>query len=99
MYMILTFTLETLVMPQPYREYFKENGYITAGFGKVFHPGYSSNHDDPPSWTEPPYHAPTEDLWYFDLISNPNGTTSWMAVPETVREKLPLPDDLMRPKV
>ena len=80
-------------------EYFKQNGYITAGFGKIFHPGYSSNFDDPPSWTEPYYHAPTEDLWYYDLIMNENGTASWLGVPETVREKLPLPDDLVTENV
>ncbi|XP_077297874.1 iduronate 2-sulfatase isoform X2 [Arctopsyche grandis] len=45
-------------MPQ----FFKDNGYDTFSFGKVFHPGKSSNFTDdyPYSWSEPPYHPSTE---------------------------------------
>ena len=71
-------------------EYFKQNGYITAGFGKVFHPGHASGGDDPPSWTEPYYHAPNLDTW---SSNSPAGSASWLDVTNTVTEKLPLPDD------
>jgi iduronate 2-sulfatase len=41
---------------------FRQHGYHTAGLGKVFHPGIASNHSDdqPYSWSEPPYHPPTQ---------------------------------------
>ena len=42
-------------------QHFKNNGYTTVGFGKVFHPQASSNNDDPPSWTEPYYRPPYND--------------------------------------
>ncbi|KAF9413418.1 hypothetical protein HW555_008355 [Spodoptera exigua] len=43
-------------------QFFKENGYDTYSIGKVFHPGISSNFTDdyPYSWSEYPYHPPTE---------------------------------------
>ena len=42
-------------------QYFKEHGYLSIGMGKVFHPGYDASHnDDPISWTEPYFHAPSE---------------------------------------
>jgi iduronate 2-sulfatase len=34
-------------------QYFKEQGYLTAGMGKIFHPGEASGNNDPISWTEP----------------------------------------------
>ena len=37
-------------------QYFKENGYTTAGMGKIFHPGAPSGDNDPISWTEPYFH-------------------------------------------
>ena len=40
-------------------QYFKENGYISAGMGKIFHPGPPSGNDDVPySWNVPYFHAP-----------------------------------------
>ncbi|XP_038213512.1 iduronate 2-sulfatase [Zerene cesonia] len=41
---------------------FKESGYETYSFGKIFHPGQSSNFTDdyPYSWSVPPFHAPSE---------------------------------------
>lgn len=41
---------------------FKENGYETYSIGKIFHPGKSSNYTDdwPYSWSEIPYHPPSE---------------------------------------
>ena len=40
-------------------QYFKENGYISVGMGKIFHPGSPSGHDDIAySWSLPYYHPP-----------------------------------------
>lgn len=51
-----TFTNATTI-PQ----YFKDNGYISVGMGKVFHPGAPSGHDDIKySWSLPYYHSPIE---------------------------------------
>ncbi|XP_068203216.1 iduronate 2-sulfatase isoform X2 [Palaemon carinicauda] len=43
-------------------QYFKNHGYHTVSFGKVFHPGIVSNHtdDQPYSWSEDPYHPPSQ---------------------------------------
>ncbi len=50
-------------------QYFKENGYISAGMGKIFHPGPPSGNDDSKySWSVPYFHAPAD--------SQPNHT-SW----------------------
>ena len=39
-------------------QYFKENGYISAGMGKIFHPGAANGLDDRAySWSVPYYHA------------------------------------------
>ena len=53
-------------------QYFKQNGYLSIGMGKIFHPGkLASDNDDPISWSEPYYH-PTD-------AYNPK-ENSWMAV-------------------
>ena len=40
-------------------QYFKENGYVSIGMGKIFHPGAPSGNDDEAySWSLPYYHAP-----------------------------------------
>jgi arylsulfatase A-like enzyme len=45
-------------------QYFKENGYISIGMGKVFHPGAPNGYDDSKySWSPeglPYYHSPIE---------------------------------------
>ncbi len=43
-------------------QYFKENGYVSAGMGKIFHPGPPSGNDDRKySWSDVPYfHAPDD---------------------------------------
>ena len=64
-------------------EYFKMNGYKSIGMGKIFHPGHASNHDDPPSWTEPYFHGTN----HYDQQHN-----SWLAVPKSQYEKQPLLD-------
>jgi len=33
-------------------EYFKQNGYITLGGGKTYHPGLPPNYDEPLSWSQ-----------------------------------------------
>lgn len=64
-------------------EYFKQNGYITAGMGKIFHPGHASGHDDPVSWTEPYFHGVAN----FESKNN-----SWLAVPDNKLTNSPLID-------
>ena len=66
-------------------QYFKEHVYLTAGFGKVFHPGGASGHDDPISWTEDYFH-PDEKYW------NERLKNSWHAAPQKELEEHPLPD-------
>ena len=39
-------------------EYFKNNGYISVGMGKIFHNGGSGTANDPPSWTS--YYNPSK---------------------------------------
>ncbi|XP_065194417.1 ulvan-active sulfatase-like [Sycon ciliatum] len=47
-------------------QFFKQQGYKTAGHGKIYHPGHASGAgvfptgDDPPSWTEPYFHSPNK---------------------------------------
>ena len=78
-------------------EYFKDRGYITAGMGKIFHPGSASGLVDDPSscatchgendadysWTEP----------YFEPFAHPDYRQSWIA---TESDKGPLQDDYVR---
>ena len=66
-------------------EYFKMNGYISAGMGKIFHPGHASNHDDPISWSLPYYHAAQK---YWESQNN-----SWKAIPDKLLENKPLIDE------
>ena len=70
----------TVSMPQ----YFKENGYLTLGTGKIFHPG-KPNHDDdddyPASWTETIFHTPSTDImnasWWSYTEEDLEGVTLW----------------------
>ena len=65
-------------------EYFKNNGYISIGMGKIFHPGiHASGGDDPISWSEPYFHAKT----YWDTLEN-----SWKAIPDNLLKDKPLVD-------
>ena len=42
-------------------QYFKENGYVSAGMGKIFHPGPPGGNDDRKySWSVPYFHAPDD---------------------------------------
>lgn len=43
-------------------QHLKAAGYTTRSFGKIFHPGASSNHtdDQPYSWSAAAYHSPAE---------------------------------------
>jgi len=68
-------------------QYFKERGYRTAGFGKIYHPGKGGgNNDVPMSWTEPYYHEPNG--LFYQVINN-----SWWAVPEELSAAKPLHDE------
>ena len=56
-------------------QYFKENGYLTIGMGKVFHPGAASGYDDDKySWSP-------EGLPYVHTVENDSSTNdmSWHA--------------------
>lgn len=57
-------------------QYFKENGYHTASAGKIFHPGIVSNHSDdqPYSWSETPYHPPTQAHKQDPVCLGPDGS-------------------------
>ncbi|ELT93612.1 hypothetical protein CAPTEDRAFT_134558 [Capitella teleta] len=67
-------------------QYFKENGYLTQGIGKVFHHGEASgfNNDDA-SWTHPFFQANAR-YWK-------GKEKSWRAVSYTDRRRHPLMDD------
>ena len=58
-------------------QYFKENGYISIGMGKIFHPGAPSGNDDEKySWSPeglPYYHSPLQSKY------GSNTTSSWWA--------------------
>ncbi len=42
-------------------QYFKENGYLSAGMGKIYHAGLPSGNDDRKySWSVPYFHAPPD---------------------------------------
>jgi len=78
-------------------QFFKEQGYRTAGMGKVFHDGEEATPgDDPLSWTEP-YHRAQDDYntdypWPW---VNTDKSQSWRAVTrEEVAERGPLQDTL-----
>ncbi|XP_053381970.1 iduronate 2-sulfatase-like [Mercenaria mercenaria] len=65
-------------------EFFKMNGYISAGMGKIFHPGPASGGDDPISWSLPYFHA-TKYGWE-------NKEKSWDAIPDEKLTDKPLVD-------
>ena len=75
---------------------FRENGYLTSGSGKIFHPGHASggNDDGPFSWSEPYFHAPNLNYWS-GKVRQPGCDgcgDSWIAVSETAEKATPLPD-------
>ncbi len=55
-------------------QYFKENGYVSIGMGKIFHPGPASGNDDIEySWSLPYFHGRDE-------VSGPRA--SWHSYPD-----------------
>ena len=68
-------------------QFFKENGYISAGIGKIFHPGKPSDFDDPVSWTEPYYHAKN--------LGWETKDRTWDAIPDELLQDKPLIDELI----
>ena len=67
-------------------QFFKDNGYLSAGMGKIFHHGPASDFDDPISWNFPYYHAPNLAMYHtYDR--------SWYSVSKERRDKYPLPDE------
>ena len=68
-------------------QYFKERGYRSAGFGKIYHPGKGGgNKDVPLSWSERYYVDPNGR--FYQLIN-----CSWWAVPEELSASKPLHDE------
>ena len=66
-------------------QHFKNNGYISAGMGKIFHHGMkASGRDDPISWSLPYYHA-TNMGWE-------TNQSSWQAIPDHLLKDQPLMD-------
>lgn len=66
-------------------QYFKEQGYISAGMGKIFHPGAPSGNDDIAySWSLPYYHSPLQGNY-----SNSNKTSSWWSFEGFADNQLP----------
>lgn len=66
-------------------QYFKNNGYISVGMGKIFHPGRrASGRDDPMSWSLPYFHAVN--------MGWETNKSSWQAIPDKLLEDKPLMD-------
>ena len=86
-------------------EFFRLQGYYTAGMGKIFHPGHASGlnaskgrgGDDTGfgpgtfSWSVPYFHAPNLGYWSGQPTGG-NRDRSWMAVPAAMEKAHPLPD-------
>lgn len=65
-------------------QFFKNNGYVSLGVGKIFHPGIPNTNkgdDYPKSWSEQIHHTPTTD----------NGTISWKAYTKEEMEAMETP--------
>ena len=65
-------------------QYFKKNGYLSVGIGKIFPSGEAFDDNDPPSWSVPYYTAPNLNYWSLTR-------QSWIAVPKSVYTAKPLP--------
>ncbi|HNQ74347.1 MAG TPA: sulfatase [Verrucomicrobiota bacterium] len=64
---------------------FKQNGYVSLSIGKIFHVT-NGNHDDPESWSEPPWHGPR-------ASARPVGSTPTAAAkPKSKKKKNITPD-------
>lgn len=66
-------------------EYFRLQGYTTAGMGKVYHDNGMINEDNPYSWTLPYFHAPAQSIYGCCR----NRTSAWWSIAENVQ----LPDE------
>ena len=62
-------------------QYFRENGYLSYGSGKVFH---GNNNDNLYSWTENCFRSTTDDFWESDGMS-------WGMIEPEDYEETPLP--------
>ncbi|KAK2168970.1 hypothetical protein LSH36_13g25067 [Paralvinella palmiformis] len=71
-------------------QYFKESGYVTKGYGKVFHKGRSSKNNDAISWSEKYYMPPYTDSHYIEKAKSGAG---WTAVTLKERQRVPLSDE------
>ncbi|KAK2168969.1 hypothetical protein LSH36_13g25070 [Paralvinella palmiformis] len=66
---------------------FKDDGYVTIGSGKVFHPRTSSNNSDPISWSEPFFSK-----YYDGVYEDASRLPTWHAVTEQQVSDIPLTD-------
>lgn len=78
-------------------QHFKEHGYHTHSIGKIFHPGISSNWTDDAqySWSEKPYHPPTEIFKEAKVCPTAKGTRAKNLVCPVITNEQPggtLPD-------
>lgn len=78
-------------------QHFKEHGYHTHSIGKIFHPGISSNWTDDAqySWSEKPYHPPTEIFKEAKVCPTAKGTMAKNLVCPVIANEQPggtLPD-------
>ena len=70
-------------------QYFKNQGYLTIGMGKIFHPGeQASGNDDSISWSRPEHYFHGHKSIY-ELHHN----MSWKAVPDDLLKNNPLIDE------
>lgn len=49
-------------------EHFKDNGFMTLGGGKTFHPNHPKNWDEPTSWSQ----VPGQDYFPYSYFISPN---------------------------
>ena len=68
-------------------QFFKEDGYLTVGMGKIYHPGPTTGSDDPISWSDTYPYFHSENLGYYGQLSS-----SWQAVPARKERIKSLPD-------
>ncbi len=66
-------------------QYFKEQGYMTFGIGKIFHHRPRALHNDPISWSEP-YISPAAPYW------DNRSYVSWYAADDEEERQHPLMD-------
>ena len=71
-------------------QFFKENGYISIGAGKIYHSGQSNgNNDNDYSWSEPAHREPGDEKWE-------SKAHSWQIAEPEENAATPQRDELLR---